>query len=82
MTDDTLYNFQDVYLTNFIDVHNYVYKNVPKKTFLKTKYFGAVTAISLQPKHVRLGYKFYLYKRSNHEVPFRAVKINHKNLVK
>ena len=29
----------------------------------------------------RLGYKIF-YKRSNHEEPFRAVKINHKNLVK
>ena len=28
-----------------------------------------------------LGYKFYLYKRSNHEESFCAVKINHKNLV-
>ena len=29
-----------------------------------------------------LGYKFYFYKRSNHEESFRVVKINHKNLVK
>ena len=31
--------------------------------------------------YIRLGYKFYLYKRSNYEESFRAVKINHKNLV-
>ena len=30
----------------------------------------------------RLGYKFYFYKRSNHEESFSAVKINHKNLDK
>ena len=35
-----------------------------------------------QINEVRLGYKFYFYKRSNHEESFRAVKINHKNLVK
>ena len=30
---------------------------------------------------LRFGYKFYFYKRSNHTEYFRAVKINHKNLV-
>ena len=33
-------------------------------------------------RKVKLGYKIYLYKHSNHEQSFRAVKINHKNLVK
>ena len=30
----------------------------------------------------KLGYKSLFYKRSNHEESFRAVKLNHKNLVK
>ena len=30
----------------------------------------------------RLDYKFYFYKRSNHEESFSTVKINHNNLVK
>ena len=38
-------------------------------------------AITEDREEVRLGYKFYLYKRSNHEESFCAVKINHKNLV-
>ena len=31
---------------------------------------------------IKLGYKSYFYKRSNHEESFRTVKINHKNSVK
>ena len=33
-------------------------------------------------QEARLGYKFYFYKRSNNAESFRAVKINHTNLVK
>ena len=31
---------------------------------------------------VRLVYKFYFYKRFNHEESYCAVKINHRNLIK